>query len=289
MGRGSILFRKAYRSITAAAIFLATMLLINPQAEAQFRSSYATQPSGNQGRAIQYGGGMVYPQFKNPAGSIRWIKDQMPLKVYVSNGKAIDGFLDPELGAPYVNVNNLDNWPDVVAWVLDDRERLSSLPVAEGFVPEHYQAVLQGISMWKPFEKEGLFSYQLTEDPQDADIHVFFVNHFVDKLGLALFAGDIRGYTAKRCFPLKQIMAGGKASFKPVLIMLRTVDTTGVSMPFNKMKASAAHEFGHALGIDGHSTNSNDLMSVYYGRGMLSTNDAATIRYLYHLTPDLIP
>jgi predicted Zn-dependent protease len=55
------------------------------------------------------------------------------------------------------------------------------------------------------------------------------------------------------------------------------------------MRASAAHEFGHALGIEGHSTNPNDLMSIYYGHGVVSANDAATIRYLYHLTPDLIP
>ncbi|MGC8054832.1 matrixin family metalloprotease, partial [Salmonella enterica] len=47
------------------------------------------------------------------------------------------------------------------------------------------------------------------------------------------------------------------------------------------MRASAGHEFGHALGIDQHSTNPYDLMSVYYGRGVVSNNDAATIRYIY--------
>lgn len=287
MGRGLNLFRQTiFLTLTLSAV--AGLFSLNNVAQAQFRS-YATQPAPSRGQAVQYGGGVVYPEFKNRMGSIRWIKDQMPLKVYLSNGKAIDGFIDPELAAPYVNVNNLDNWPDVVAWILEDPQRVAQLPTAEGFVPEHYQAALQGINMWKPFEKEGLFSYQITNDPGEADIHVFFINHFVDKLGLGLFAGDIRGYTAKRCFPLKQIMAGGHANFKPVVIVLRTLDTTGVPMPFNKMKASAGHEFGHALGIDGHSTNSNDLMSGYYGRGVLSTNDAATIRYLYHLTPDLIP
>lgn len=285
MGKGVTLFLAHNKAI---AVSLVALLIFASQAKAQFRS-YATQPSAPAGRTVQYGGGTVYPEFRNRAGSIRWIKDQMPLKVYVSNGRAVDGFIDPDLGATYFNVNNLDLWPDYIAQILDDPEKLNQLPQAEGFVPEHYQAVLQGINMWKPFEKEGLFSYQLTNDPQDADIYVFFVNHFVDKLGLGLFAGDIRGYTAKRCFPLKAIMAGGHASFKPVLIMLRTIDSTGVPMPFNKMKASAGHEFGHALGIDGHSTNTNDLMSGYYGRGVLSTNDAATIRYLYHLTPDLIP
>ena len=30
-------------------------------------------------------------------------------------------------------------------------------------------------------------------------------------------------------------------------------------MALGQMQASAAHEFGHALGIDGHSTNPHDL------------------------------
>ncbi|MBK9769440.1 MAG: matrixin family metalloprotease [Candidatus Obscuribacter sp.] len=55
-----------------------------------------------------------------------------------------------------------------------------------------------------------------------------------------------------------------------------------------RMKAAATHEFGHALGIEGHSTNPQDLMSMYYGRGVISPNDAATLRYLYCLQPDLI-
>ncbi len=70
---------------------------------------------------------------------------------------------------------------------------------------------------------------------------------------------------------------------------LRTTEGNGVPMAFLKMRASAAHEFGHALGIEGHSRNPADLMSLYYGNGTVSPSDAATIRYLYHLTPDLIP
>ena len=207
----------------------------------------------------------------------------------VSRGLSIDGFIDEELGAPVANVNNLAKWPDLVAEIIQSPETLQGLPTAPGFTPEHYQAAAQGISMWKSFEKEGLLSFMLTDDPADADIYVFWVHHFVDKMGLALFSGDIRGYTAKRSFPYKAILAGGRADFKPVVILLRTTEANNVSMPFLKMRAAAAHEFGHALGIEGHSTSEADLMSIYYGNGVISPSDAATLRYLYHLTPDLIP
>jgi len=42
---------------------------------------------------------------------------------------------------------------------------------------------------------------------------------------------------------------------------------------------------GHALGIEGHSTNANDLMSIYYGHGVVRLGSSA-LRYLYH-TPRL--
>jgi len=232
--------------------------------------------------------GVVYPEFRSRMGAVRWIKEQMPIKVYISHGLAIDGFIDQELGAPIANTSNVGAWPKLVANILSAPGQLEALPVAQNYDEQHYAAALQGISMWKSFEKEGLFTFQLTNEP-DADVFVFWVHHFVDKSGLALFAGDIRGYTSKDIFPYKAIMAGGKADFKPVVIMLRTTDTNGTVMPFQKMRASAAHEFGHALGIDGHSRNPIDLMSLYYGNGTISANDAATIRYLYHIAPDLIP
>lgn len=274
-------------SIFTRFVFAATaavLLIVSPDI---MRSSIA-QPHRSAPQ-MAAAGSSIYPQFKSAYGSVHWIKEQMPLKVYITHGQSLDSIIDEELGAPMVNVNNLDHWPDVVASVLSTPGQLQSLPAAPGYTEEQYQAAVQGILSWKPFEQEGLFSYTLTDDPGEADIYVFWVHHFVDKMGLALFSSDIRGYTAKRSFPYRAIIAGGKADFKPVLIMLRTTEANGVSMPFAKMTAAAAHEFGHALGIEGHSTNPVDLMSVYYGRGVISANDAATIRYLYHLTPDLIP
>lgn len=246
------------------------------------------QNFGSRGTRAQSGPAGVYPEFRSPHGVIRWIPDQMPLKVWVSDGRAIDALMNPQLGAPYANVDMVGTWPDLAAQLFKEG-KANALPVAEGFRPEHKQATIDGINFWKPFEKEKLFTYELTDDPMEASIHVFYVHHFVNKLGLALFANDIRGYTSKRSFSYKAIMQGKNADFKPVVIVLRTTDKYGRPMDAASMKAAAGHEFGHALGIEDHSKNPADLMSVYYGKGRLSNNDAATIRYLYKLTPDLIP
>lgn len=239
------------------------------------------------GHAVSPGG--VYSEFKSPHGVIRWLSGQMPLKIWVSKGLAIDAIMDPKLGAPVANVENLAKWPDLVAELVSDPRKLHSLPVAKGYDPAHRAAVLQGINSWKRFESEGLFSYQISEEPQTADIHVFFVNHFVNSLAMALFANDIRGYTAKRSFPYQAIVAKKQIPFRPVVIVLRCTDKAGNPIAIPKMQAAAAHEMGHALGIEGHSPNSGDLMSIYYGNGTVSSGDAATIRYLYGLTPDLVP
>ena len=230
----------------------------------------------------------VYPQFKSPVGTIHWIKEQMPLKVYVSHGLTLDSVMDPHLGAPIANIDNLPAWPKLVAALIERPDKFKELKPAQGFLDGHYQAACEGVLAWKMFEPQ-LFSFQLTNDPEEADIYLFFTHHFVTKLGMALFANDIRGYTSKTNFPYKAIMNGARANFLPVVCVLRTTDNQGQPMPLGKMKAAASHEFGHALGIEGHSTNNIDLMSVYYGRGAISPNDADTIRYLYHLTPDLIP
>lgn len=246
----------------------------------------AQRPILRSGAVAQNG---VYPEFKSKFGVIRWVKEQMPLKVYISQGLTLDSLIDPQLGAPYTNIDNLAGWPNLVASVVQNQKQWQALNRAEGFLPGHYQAALEGIGAWKIFQNEGIISYDLTNDPQEADIYVFFTKQFVDKLGMALFANDIRGYTSKTNFNYKAVLSGAKANFKPVVIILRTTDQHGAPMTLGRMKAAATHEFGHALGIEGHSTNPQDLMSMYYGRGVISPNDAATLRYLYRLQPDLIP
>lgn len=282
---GLMKYRQQILILLILALIAPAAIFLNGAAAVAYR------PVARQAQPQQQAGG-VYPQFKSEFGVIHWLPEQMPIKVFISPGLSLDSIIDPALGAPYTSVDNRDHWPDLVANVMEDPQKLQSLEVAEGYTPEQYQAAVQGISSWHAFEKEGLFSFKLINDPttEDADVYVFWTKHFVNKLGLALFENDIRGYTAKRSFHTKDaVLAAQQGAMRPVVILLRTTDSNTNSMPPIKMKASAAHEFGHALGIEGHSTNVNDLMSIYYGHGAISTNDAATIRYLYHLKPDLIP
>ena len=242
--------------------------------------------------------GAVYPQFKCANGQTsRWIREQMPFRVWVAHGLSLDGIVDPASGAPVTNTANTAHWPDAVIGVMANEQQLNTLPIAELFSEQQYQAALQGINSWKALEKEGLYSFELTDNPQDADVYVFWTNHFVNKMGLALFENDIRGLTAKYLLPVRDVVAAiqrndletVRRSRKPVVILLRTSEADGQPINLGKLKAAAAHEFGHALGIDGHSPYPGDLMSIYYGRGVISPNDAATMRYVYKHPADLMP
>ena len=50
-----------------------------------------------------------------------------------------------------------------------------------------------------------------------------------------------------------------------------------------------AHELGHVLGIGGHSSNSADVMFASPATDTPSAADIATVRLLYHTTPDILP
>lgn len=239
----------------------------------------------------------VYPQYRLPNGqSAHWIAEQMPVRVWVSPGLSLDSIIDPATGAPVTNTANTKAWPDAVINVMQSGQ-MDRLPIAQQYSEQQWQAAVQGINSWKFLEKDGLCKYEYVENPEDADVYVFWTHHFVNKLGLALFENDIRGYTAKYLLPTSAVMQAIarndleliRRSRKPVVILLRTAEADGTPIALGKMKASAAHEFGHALGIDGHSPFAGDLMSIYYGRGVVSANDAATIRYLYRRPADLMP
>ena len=97
----------------------------------------------------------------------------MPLRIWVSNGEAIDAILDPALGAPYANAQDTGKWPDLVASILENPGKLKALPKTQGFLPQHRQAALEGINFWKAFEKEGLFKIWGKINRESKTLHQF--------------------------------------------------------------------------------------------------------------------
>jgi hypothetical protein len=152
------------------------------------------------------------------------------------------------------------------------------LSQASGWTPETNAQVAAGISQWKQFENEGLFSFGFTDDPRQAQILVFFVDAFRDSSS----PGGIMvgGNTCAQVYPLAQAQSINIQQ-KPVVIEL----STRVNELPEKMIGATAHEFGHALGIKAHSPYREDIMNENEVVHSLSAADKATIRKLYHSKP----
>ena len=277
--------------MSIALLVVASLWTIPTQAALAAKPQQHRKPT-----ATTSGGGGVYQQCLYQGKVTRWIQEQMPFKVWVSHGLCLDKINDPETGAPVTNTSNTGHWGDAVVQLVQAGQ-INNLPQSEGYSEDQYRAAVQGILSWQALQKEGLFQYDLTDNPEEADVYVFWTPHFVNKLGLALFENDIRGQTSRWLLPAQAVVTAMqrndldliRRSRKPVVILLRTTRQDGQPILATNMFAAAAHEMGHCLGIDGHSPAPTDLMSVYYGKGVQSANDWATMRYLYRRPAEMIP
>ena len=278
--------------VVAFSLCLALLLPAGASAAKKSGSARPATTSGN-----------IYPQFRSPFGVVRWVPEQMPLKVYITHGLSIMDWRNNELpemvndfGGPVASMDTLNQWPKLVKELVIN-ERFGKLRQADGYNEDMWRAAAQGIGQWKAFEKEGLFRFDLTENPDEANVFIFWAPHFTNKMGMGITQNDTKGCTSKDIFPYKviqQVLSGQiapeRVDFKPVVVQLVTCERPfGPPIPLGKLVSASAHEMGHVLGIDGHSLNPVDLMCLNYGRGVVSPNDAATIRFLYRSRPDLVP
>ena len=172
--------------------------------------------------------------------------------------------------------------PDAVTQLLQTPGNpFQNLSQVKGWVPEMNDQVAAGIEQWREFEGEGLFSFAFTDDPHNANIMIFFTDAFRD----ANSPGGIMvgGITSAQVYPYA-LAQKQKIGQKPVVIELSTL----VNSTDEKMQASSAHEFGHALGIKAHSPYREDIMYAFRVVDHLSPADKATIRYLYKSTPQWV-
>ena len=159
--------------------------------------------------------------------------------------------------------------------------RWSSLPVKVRFVnsgivtlndstqTDLQQVAIDGFVEWANASNNGTF-VQITTDPAQANVTVHF--------------GALAGApTATEVLGLEQSTLYSDNTIKSADILLNTWPSM-TAANVNSFRETAAHEFGHALGINGHSDSSQDVMyaahSVILAKP-LSTRDINTLRTAY--------
>lgn len=128
---------------------------------------------------------------------------------------------------------------------------------------DHLAAMRKGAAIWNPYTN-GILNVRFTENPAEADIRVTFV----DKGSLP---GGAIGRTEVTYRNRDNVIVSATVR----------VDRT---LKSDLLAQVAAHEFGHAFGMEGHSVNRTDLM---YARAHLpaavTDRDANTLHLNYSL------
>jgi len=203
---------------------------------------------------------------------VRWPRQKMPLKVWISPGLELPKYPFSEL--PNTRV-------ETVFQMLQQENPFQDLSQAPGWTEQTNYQIAAGIEQWRQFESEGLISFGFTTDPKQAHVLVFFNDNFDGAGGPG--GTNVGALTCAQLFTPAQTQMSLYRQ-KPVIMEF----STRVNHLPEKMQGSAAHEFGHALGIKAHSPYRDDIMyenNVVYG---LSEGDKETIRWLYRVDPSYV-
>lgn len=152
------------------------------------------------------------------------------------------------------------------------RVYISSGLSVRGWNAEMRQAVIEAMRAWQS-ASSGRISFSQTYTEASADIIVKWRKNFTD---------GILGVS-----PLETV---GNTIVRSDLNLATCYPDSDTPIPLTELKAIAAHEMGHAIGIRGHSPDPNDIMFFSRSSGRqntLSRRDINTIGMLYRLDPDV--
>lgn len=193
------------------------------------------------------GGGGASSRDNRVASTSTGATDGCVTKAFAPN---YSGDTDPKTG----KANVLRTWNSLPA-------RIYFAPGAL-LTPARQSAALAGFDWWVAAEN-GAVSYSITTDAASANITVSF---------------EQSGETEYGALTTYQYDAGNHLTQASITFNVAYINRDALLTP------AAAHEFGHALGIDGHSVNTADVMAYsagVYNLTGLSTRDINTIKTDY--------
>lgn len=146
-----------------------------------------------------------------------------------------------------------------------------------GYRPNFNGFIVDAFNTWDQVTNHKL-SWSQVSSPQDADITIRWTDAVTERV-----EGTEAGRTAAvtRLNPATGLgtISGAKMQFLTRLPQRQFSD--------DEVKKTCLHEVGHALGLQGHSTNRNDIM--YYAvsptQGTLTSRDINTMNKLYDTYP----
>ncbi len=135
-----------------------------------------------------------------------------------------------------------------------------------GYKDSYYSEVKRAMETWVYGAGKHLMTYELVNTPEEGDIRVYFVDEIFKKTGKGYIAGLSTPYIRKNILYYYEIKL----------------------IPHENLYTTALHEFGHALGIRGHSSDDGDIMYAAVNETKsLSRRDKNTLALLYTLDPDI--
>ncbi|MDX2106914.1 MAG: matrixin family metalloprotease [Candidatus Melainabacteria bacterium] len=203
-------------------------------------------------------------------GMTRWNRSGAPLKIHVTNGlKFPKGYSGADL--------TVDTCKKLYPYLVKPGF-FKKLSTANDYRTEYKSAVMTGINAWSSIMRDSRIKFQYTDDPCKADI--LFV--WCEEEG--------RGAVGRTFYPWQ----GVKDARTIIHIETKFAKTWSNHAP-REITHTAMHEFGHALGLQNHSPNPDDIM-YDHGTGVdendsykasrynrPSNNDFVTLRALYEL------
>jgi len=227
--------------------------------------------------AIVFSLALVIAVFMFNSRVLNRISEQSPKPVGEANGEIFNppsvspdsGVIpDGDLSDNYIS-NAVNASGSYVIW--------QSMPVRVFISENSYKKVVEAAFTTYNNSFNGLISFSFVENPDNSQIKVTFPSRIESSESDQFIAGLTNNFSS------------GKYIQSSTIQLL--TEKNGVNLSSTSVYNTALHEIGHALGINGHSQNRDDIMFAQTQSGRtasLTSRDLATLKIMYSNNEALI-